>query len=95
MNYFVSCVLFSRCCIKHAQFLATLQDQFSLLNGLPLSSDNHSPIENSIFNNYRILHITKSGNYNILAFLEALLIKHYKPFLKTGLKASKELQLFT
>jgi hypothetical protein len=35
------------------------------------------------------------NNYNILAFLEALLIKHNKPFLNTGLKASKELQLFT
>jgi hypothetical protein len=84
---------FSEC--EHAQFLATLQDQFTLLNDLPLPSDNSSPIENLVFNSYRILHITKSNNYNILAFLEALLIKHNKPFLNTGLKASKELQLFT
>ena len=84
---------FSEC--EHAQFLATLQDQFTLLNDLPLPSDNSSPIENLVFNSYRILHITKSNNYNILAFLEALLIKHNKPFLNSGLKASKELQLFT
>jgi hypothetical protein len=84
---------FSEC--EHAQFLATLQDQFTLLNDLPLPSDNSSPIENLVFNSYRILHITKSNNYNILAFLKALLIKHNKPFLNTGLKASKELQLFT
>ena len=37
---------FSEC--EHVQFLATLQDQFSLLNDLPLPSDNSSPIENLI-----------------------------------------------
>ena len=84
---------FSEC--EHAQFIATLPDQFTLLNDLPLPSDNSSPIENLVFNSYRILHITKSNNHNTLAFLEALLIKHNKPFLNTGLKASKELQLFT
>jgi hypothetical protein len=47
---------FSEC--EHAQFLATLQDQFTLLNDLPLPSDNSSPIENLVFNSYRILHIT-------------------------------------
>ena len=82
---------FSEC--EHSQFLATLQDQFTLLNDLPLPFDNPSPIENLVFDNYRILHITTSNNYNILASLEALLIKHNKPFLNTGLKASKELQL--
>jgi hypothetical protein len=71
---------------EHAQFLATSQHQFTLLNDLPLPSDNCSPIENLVFNNYRIVHITKSNNYNILAFLEALLIKHNKPFLNTRLK---------
>ena len=35
------------------------------------------------------------GDYNILAFLEALLITYNNPQLNTGLKASKELQLFT
>ena len=84
---------FSEC--EHAQYLVSLQNQFTLLNDLPLPSDNLSPIEILVLNNYKILHSTKSNNYNILAFLEALLIKHNKPFLNTGLKASKELQLFT
>ena len=35
---------------EHAQFLATLQDQFTLLNDLPLPSDNSSRIENLVFN---------------------------------------------
>ena len=84
---------FSEC--EHAQYLVSLQNQFTLLNDLPLPSDNLSPVEILVLNNYKILHSTKSNNYNILASLEALLIKHNKPFLNTGLKASKELQLFT
>ena len=67
---------FSDC--EHAQYFANLQNQFSLLNYFPLPSGNvPSPIKNLVFNN-----LTKSTNYNILAFLEALLIR-------------KELQLFT
>ena len=85
---------FSYC--EHAQYLASLQNQFSLLNDIPLPSGNvPSPIENLVFNNVRILHLTKSTKYNILAFLEALLIKNNNPQLNTGQKASKELQLFT
>ena len=81
---------------EHAQYLANLQNQFSLPNDIPLPSGNvPSPIENLVFNNFRILHLTKSTNYNILAFLEALLIKYNNPRLNTGLKASKELQPFT
>ena len=78
---------FSEC--EHAQYLVSLQNQFTLLNDLSLPSDNLSPIEILVLNNYKILHSNKSNNYNILAFLEALLIKHNKPFLNTGLKASK------
>ena len=85
---------FSDC--EYGQYLANLQNQFSLLNDIPLPSENvPSPIEKLIFNNVRILHVTKSTNYNILAFLEALLIKYNNPQLNTGLKASKELQLLT
>ena len=85
---------FSDC--EHAQYIANLQNQFSLLNGIPFPSSNvPSAIENLVFNNFRILHLTKSTNYNILASLEALLIKYNNPQLNTGLKASKELQLFT
>ena len=84
---------FSVC--EHAQYLASLQYQFTLLNDLPPPSDNLSPIKVLVLNNYKILHSTKSNNCNILAFLETPLIKHTKPFLNTGLNASKELQLFT
>ena len=85
---------FSDC--EHAQYLASLQNQFSLLNDILLPSGNiSSPIENLVFNNFCILHLTKSTNYNILAFLEALLIKYNNPQLNTVVKASKELQLFT
>ena len=74
---------------EHAQYLASLQNHFTLLNDLPLPSDKLSPIEVLVLNNYKILHSTKSNNYNILAILEALLIKHNKPFLNTGLKAMR------
>ena len=38
--------------------------------------------------------LDKAGNWNELQFKEVLLIKSHKPLLNTGLKASKELQLF-
>ena len=38
--------------------------------------------------------LDKADNWNELLFKEALLIKSHKPSLNTGLKASKELQLF-
>ena len=80
----------------HAQYLASLQKQYCLLNDIPLPSDNvPTPIENLVFSNFLILHVTRSTSYNILAFLETLLIKYNHPQLNTGLKASKELQLFT
>ena len=50
---------FSEC--EHAQFLASLQDQFSLLNDNPLPLNNPSLIESLVFNNYRILHLIKSN----------------------------------
>ena len=78
---------------EQAQYLASLQNQFTQLNDLPLPSDSLSPIQILVLNNYKIIHSTKS-NY-ILAFLEPLLIKHNKPFFNTGLKASKELRFFT
>ena len=36
----------------------------------------------------------KADNWNELLFKEALLMKSHKPSVNTGLKASKELQLF-
>ena len=44
---------FSEC--EHAQYLASLQNQFTLLNDLPLPSDNLSPIEILVLNNYKTL----------------------------------------
>ena len=71
---------------EHAQYLASLQNHYSLLNDIPLPSDNvPTPIENLlVFNNVRILHLTSSTSYNIFAFLEALLIKYNNPQLKTA-----------
>ena len=80
---------FSVC--EHAQYLASLQNQFTLLNDLPLPSDNLSPIKILVLNNYKILHSTKSNNYNILAFLEALLIKHAEITYKTLLRLASML----
>ena len=100
------CKIYSRFCVKFTYIFLQYRrihaipskhtNQYSLLNDIPLPSDNVStPIENLVFNNFRILHLTRSTSYNILAFLEALLIKYNNPQLNTGLKASKELQLFT
>ena len=52
---------------EHVQCLANLQKQFSQLNDIPFPSGNvPPPIENLVFNNFRLLHLTKSTNYNIL-----------------------------
>ena len=76
---------------EQVEYFAFLQNQFTQLNDLSLPSDNLYPIDILVPNNYKILHSTKSNNYNILAFPEALLIKRNKPFLNTALDGSKEL----
>ena len=48
---------FSDC--EHAQYLANLQNQFFLVNDIPLPSGNVPSIENLVFNNFRMLHLTK------------------------------------
>ena len=65
---------------EQAQYLASVQNQYSLLNDIPLPSKNvPTPIENLVFNNFRILHLTRSTSY-IFAFLEALAtIKYNNP----------------
>ena len=52
-------------------------------------------LRNLIFNNFRILHSHRSDNINELLIMEALYIKFKNPELNSGLKASKELSLFT
>ena len=47
---------------------------------------------NSVQNNTEI--VDRHENWNILLFKEALKLKELKPILNSGLKASKELQLF-
>ena len=47
---------------------------------------------NLVQTNTRIINRHKNGN--VLLFKEAIKIKKIKPTLNTGLKASKELQLF-
>ena len=48
-----------------------------------------------IFNNYKILYSSNSITSNKLVIIEALDIKFHKPELNSGLKATKELSLFT
>ena len=45
---------------SQAQYLASLQNQFTQLNDLSLPSDNLSSIEMLVLNNYKILHSNKS-----------------------------------
>ena len=52
-------------------------------------------ISNLIIDNSRILHTTNSRTPNFLLLLEAIYIKYHSPSLNTGLKASKELNLFS
>ena len=56
------------------------------------SADNRNSRINLVIDNTNIIDRYKS--FNILLFKEALKINERKPTLNTGLKASKELQLF-
>ena len=69
---------------------------FDKLNN-PTDADNNVStfISNLIIDNSRILHTIYSRTSNFLLLLEALYIKSHSPSLNTGLKASKELKLFS
>ena len=56
-------------------------------------SDNHRALRIELVQNNTTI-IDRHNNWNILIFKEALKIKELKPCLNSGLKASKELQLF-
>ena len=56
-------------------------------------SDNHRALRIELVQNNTTI-IDRHNNWNILLFKEALKIKELKPCLNSGLKASKELQLF-
>ena len=51
-------------------------------------------IKNAVLNNYSIIDDFR-GNWSQLCYLEAYYIKRFSPYINKGLKASKELQLFT
>ena len=61
---------FSEC--EHAQYLASLQNQFTLLNDLPQPSYKLSPIEILVLNNNKILTQPNVTTTTFLPFL-----KHY------------------
>ena len=56
------------------------------------NADNRNSRINLVIDNTKITDHYK--NFNILLFKQALKINERKPILNTGLKASKELQLF-
>ena len=56
------------------------------------NADNRNSRINLVFDNTKI--IDRYKNFDILLFKQALKINERKPILNTGLKASKELQLF-
>ena len=80
---------------EHAQFITNFSHQYDIFNNLSCSSDLTSYMKNLIFNNYKILYSNKSSNTNQLLIIETLHNKFIKPELNSGLKASKELSLFT
>jgi hypothetical protein len=81
---------------EHVQYIVNLHFAFDKLNN-PTDADNNVStfISNLIIDNSRILHIIYSRTPNFLLLLEALYIKYHSPSLNTGLKASKELKLFS
>ena len=68
-----------------------------LFNGTLVKSDTISKEtdHNLIQANTQTLHTLKHTNPNLLLFLEALYIKYRKPVLNIGLRASKELVVFS
>ena len=75
---------------EHARHITDLHNLYNNINP-------NKPFGNFelIANNTKILQSLQHTNSNILLFLEALHIKFKRPALNSGLKASKELMLFT
>lgn len=83
---------------ENLQHIVSLHFAFDrLYNNLTLTDlDVSTFISNLVINNSRILHTTNSRtSSNFLLLLEALYIKYHSPSLNSGLKASKELNLFS
>ena len=84
---------------EHANYILNLNHIFDNLNDIN-DSDTNKPdtplsFHNLIQANTQTLHILKHTNNNLLLFLEALYIKYRKPVLNIGLRASKELVVFS
>ena len=81
---------------QHVQYIVNLHFAFHKLYNPTDENNNISAfISNLIIDNSRILHTTSSHTPNFLLLLEAIYIKYHSPSLNTGLKASKELNLFS
>ena len=81
---------------QHVQYIVNLHFAFDKLYNSTDKYNNISAfISNLVIDNSRILHTTNSRTPNFLLLLEAIYIKYHSPSLNTGLKASKELSLFS
>ena len=81
---------------EHPNYILNLNQIFDNLN----DSDTNKPdtllsFHNLIQANTQTLHTLKHTNSNLLLFLEAVYIKCRKPVLNIGLRASKELVVFS
>ena len=78
--------------VQHMFEIGKLTPSLLTNNIIDYEFDLRSSRVNLVQMNTRI--IDRHKNWNVLLFKEAIKIKEIKPTLNTGLKASKELQLF-
>ena len=79
--------------IKHIQDLYNLPDIFTNENNSPSTVMNKEFLTQTVRDNTNI--IDRDDNWNLLLYKEAYHIKRLTPFLNNGLKASRELRLFS
>ena len=84
------------CECDYASYLFNMHNLFDNLNASDSDKTDTSYYSHAelILNNTKILQSLNHNNSNLLLYLEALHIKHNKPELNNGLKASKELVVF-
>ena len=80
---------------QHVQYIANPHFAFDKLYNPIDEYNNISAFISNLIDNSRILHTTNSRTPNFLSLLEAICIKYHSPSLNTGLKATKELNLFS
>ena len=84
---------------EHANYILNLNRIFDNFNDINDKDTNKpdTPLShhNLIMANTQTLHTLKHTNSNLLLFLEALYITHRNPVLNNGLRASKELVVFS